>query len=108
MTTIITSPRCVDTRKCFGAFFKNEIRLCRILTETYTKDGACRFCKPEQEDVPNAQFVRYVEEHGIKYRDIADLMGVSAEHLHKLLSEPLSPKSESRIKKAIRELEGNA
>ena len=106
MSIIYTSPRCADTRKCFGAFYKNEIRLCRILTETYTKDGACRFCEPEQEDVPNAEYVRYIEEQGLKYRDIAEQMGVSPEHLHKLLSEPLSAKSKSRIKHAIKEIEG--
>lgn len=76
------------------------------MTETYKEDGVCPFCKSEEEDVPNAEFVRYIEERGIMYRDIAEQMGVSPEHLHKLLSEPLSAKSTSRIKHAIKEIEG--
>lgn len=106
MSQQLISPPCHDTRKCFAAHFKKERRLCRVLTETYKEDGECPFCKTEEEDVPNAEFVRYIEEQGIKYKDIAEQMGVSPEHLHKLLSEPLSLKSTNRIQHAIKELEG--
>jgi len=38
-------PVCHDTRECFG----RENGRCCILSESYEKDGACKFCKPDGE-----------------------------------------------------------
>ena len=45
-------PDCNDTRQCFASgVIHGGFRVCRILTQTYTQDGQCPFCKKRKEDV---------------------------------------------------------
>lgn len=41
-------PDCVDSRPCFAAMEYRGQKRCRLLTETYEKDGQCPFCKEHQ------------------------------------------------------------
>lgn len=45
-----------------------------------------------------------VDEAGFKYKDIAYEMGVTPEHLSRLMSEPLKPEMKTRIITALHRL----
>ena len=51
MSIPIANPMCNDTRECFATVFVHGgFRTCRVLSETYEKDGQCAFCKKDRRD----------------------------------------------------------
>ena len=47
----LPQPDCNDTRQCFASgIIHGGFRVCKILTQTYTQDGQCPFCKKRRED----------------------------------------------------------
>ena len=49
--SIQANPMCCDTRECFATVcVHGGFRTCRVLSETYEKDGQCAFCKKNRED----------------------------------------------------------
>lgn len=52
-----TAPDCIDSRPCFAiSYRRGGFRVCRILTESYEKDGSCPFCKAEQEITGDCEY----------------------------------------------------
>ena len=103
----IQSPICHDMRPCFGAVYgRDGYRRCKILTETFEKNGMCSFCKAEEADIPNLYVRRMIEDSGLMNKQIALHMGISPNHFANLMASPLSEKNRKRIRKAVRELEG--
>lgn len=47
---------CMDTRPCFAKSGRTQI--CNILTKAPAKDGACSFCKPEQEVTDGVSYAK--------------------------------------------------
>lgn len=43
---IFPFPKCRDSRECFA---RNRLDDCTILKSTYSREGACTFCKPDKE-----------------------------------------------------------
>ena len=104
----IQSPICNDGRPCFAAQYgRDGRRKCKILTETFEKNGMCRFCKAEEADIPNLDVRRMIEDSGLMNKQIALHMGISPNHLSNLLKFPLSDKNRKRIRNAIKQLEDN-
>lgn len=100
----IRSPQCKDSRKCFAANNIGGLRYCRILETTYECDGDCPFCKSEEADFINAKYHRMIFERGLRYKQVASVIGISPEMLSSIMSRPLSEKNIIRIKQAVREL----
>ncbi len=104
----IQSPICNDGRPCFAAQYgRDGRRRCKILTETFEKNGMCSFCKAEEADIPNLDVRRMIEDSGLMNKQIALHMGVSPNHFANLMAFPLSDRNRKRIRKAIKELEDN-
>lgn len=49
-----------------------------------------------------------VSENGLKYKDIADEMNVTPEHLSRLLRKELTPENKIRVMRAIDQLKKGA
>ena len=47
---------CMDTRPCFAKSVRTQI--CGILAKTPAKDGACSFCKLEQEVTDGVSYAK--------------------------------------------------
>ena len=102
----IVSPICHDGRPCFAAVYgRDGYRRCKILVETFEKNGQCTFCKSEEADIPNLDVRRMIEDSGLMNKQIALHMGVSPNHFANLMAFPLSDKNRKRIRKAVKELE---
>lgn len=104
MPILFNSPHCLDNRKCFGANYTRGVRYCRILTDTYTEDGACPFCKSEEADIVNAKYHKLIQEKGLMYNRVAMCMGISPENFSMMMSRPLSENNIIRLKRAVKEL----